>query len=110
MKPFNIAIIGCGTVGGGVAKIIQEINGSLVERSGRAIKVTKVVELNPPAAMERFGLPQNIFCGGGKVLVKEETGKYIEEVLNDSDIDLLVPPTVSTTRSISESFNISKKY
>lgn len=90
MKPFNIAIIGCGTVGGGVAKIIQEINDSLADRSGRIIKVTKVVELDPRAAMERFNLPQNIFCGGGKKLAKEETGKYIEEVLNDSDIDLVV--------------------
>lgn len=90
MNPFNIAIIGCGTVGGGVAKIIQEINGSLVERAGRVLKVTKVVELNPQAAMERFGLPQGIFCGGGKELAKEETGKYIEEILNDDSIDLVV--------------------
>jgi homoserine dehydrogenase len=90
MKPFNIAIIGCGTVGGGVAKIIQEINGNIATRSGRAIKVSKVVELNPSAAMKRFDLPQHIFCGGGKGLTKEETGKYINEILNDPDINLVV--------------------
>lgn len=90
MKPFNIAIIGCGTVGGGVAKIIQEINDSLEERAGREVKVTKIVELNPSAAIERFGLPQDIFCGGGKELAKEDTGKYIDEILNDNSIDLVV--------------------
>lgn len=97
MNPFNIAIIGCGTVGGGVAKIIQEINGSLVERAGRALKVTKVVELNPEAAMARFGLPQDIFCGGGKELNKEETVKYIEEILNDDSIDLVVETVGGTS-------------
>ena len=90
MKSFNIAIFGCGTVGGGVAKIIQEINSSLVERSDKDIKVTKVVELDPGAAAERFGLPLDIFCGGGKELSKEEAGKYISEVLNDPEIDLVV--------------------
>jgi homoserine dehydrogenase len=90
MKPFNIALIGCGTVGGGVAKIIIEINQLLAERAGRTVKINKIVELNPSVAMERFGLPKDIFCGGGKNLTKEETSKYINEILNDPDIDLVV--------------------
>lgn len=97
MNPFNIAIIGCGTVGGGVAKIIKEINGNLEKRAGRQIQVSKIVELNPPAAMERFDLPADIFCGGGRVLAKEETGKYIDEVLNDDSIDLVVETVGGTS-------------
>jgi homoserine dehydrogenase len=90
MKSFNIALIGCGTVGGGVTKIISEISNSLVERAGRPVKIMKIVELNPSVAMTRFGLSKDVFCGGGKDLTKDETGKYINEILNDPDIDLVV--------------------
>ena len=90
MNSFNVAIFGCGTVGGGVAKIIQEINNSLADRAGTEVKVTKIVELNPKAAAERFALPIEIFCGGGSEVSKEDAGKYIQEVLNDPEVDLVV--------------------
>ncbi|MBN2167383.1 MAG: homoserine dehydrogenase [Marinilabiliaceae bacterium] len=90
MKTFNIAIIGCGTVGGGVAQILNEINLSLTEKAGRNIRLKKIIELNPSVAIERFGLDKDLFCGGGKNLTREETNKYIDEVLNDNDIDLVV--------------------
>lgn len=97
MKSFNIAIIGCGTVGGGVAKIINELNSTLSNRAGRKVKVTKIVELNPTIAMERFNLTKEVFCGGGKDLTKEDTGKYIDEILNDSEIDLVIETIGGTT-------------
>jgi homoserine dehydrogenase len=90
MKSFNIALIGCGTVGGGVAKIIAEINKSLAERAGRSVKLLKIVELNPSTAMTRFGLSKDAFCGGGKDLTKDESEKYIHEILQDPTIDLVV--------------------
>jgi homoserine dehydrogenase len=90
MKSFNIALIGCGTVGGGVAKIIAEINNSLAERAGRAVKIKQIVEIFPSIAMKRFGLSKEVFCGGGKDLTKGETENYIHEILNDPDIDLVV--------------------
>jgi homoserine dehydrogenase len=90
MKTFNIAILGCGTVGGGVAKIIQEINSTLAERAGVQIQVKKIVELNPKVAAERFSLPINLFCGNGKELTKEDTTKYIQEIIEDKDIQLVV--------------------
>jgi homoserine dehydrogenase len=90
MKSFNIALIGCGTVGGGVAKIIAEINKSIAERAGRSVKLLKIVELNPSIAMTRFGLSKDAFCGGGKDLTKDESEKYINEILKDPTIDLVV--------------------
>lgn len=90
MKSFNIALIGCGTVGGGVAKIFAEINHSLTERAGRAVKIVKIVELYPAIAIKKFGLSKDVFCGEGKDLTKDETEKYIHDILNDSDIDLVV--------------------
>jgi homoserine dehydrogenase len=90
MKPFNIALIGCGTVGGGVAKIVNEMNSTLSKRSGRLIRIKNIVELNPPIAIERFGLAKDSFCGGGKALTREESHQYIKEILSDTEIDLIV--------------------
>lgn len=90
MKDFNVAILGCGTVGGGVAKILMDLQDELIIRSSRKIKLAKVVELSPKLAMQRFGLPSDIFCGGGRDLSKEEAYNYIKEILTSDDIHLVV--------------------
>lgn len=90
MNPFNIAIIGCGTVGGGTAKIINEINSDLNDRAGRSINLVKIVELNAPVAMDRFNLPATLFCGGGKAITPAEAESYIHEILNNPEIHLVV--------------------
>ncbi len=90
MKSFKIALIGCGTVGGGVVKIISEINSTLNKRSGRGIEISKIVELNPENAINRFQINKNLFCGGGRSISKEEAGSFIDEILNDKDIDLVI--------------------
>lgn len=100
MNPFNIAIIGCGTVGGGAAKIIREISESLNDRAGRQINLSKIVELNPSAAMERFELPANLFCGEGKDLTSQEAGKFIDEILNDPKINLVVETVGGTSNFV----------
>jgi homoserine dehydrogenase len=87
---MNIAIIGCGTVGGGVAKIIAEMNNDLDARSGQPICLKKIVELNPTIAAERFGIDLGLFCGGGKDLTRDEAGAYIREISHANDIDLVV--------------------
>jgi homoserine dehydrogenase len=97
MKSFNIALIGCGTVGGGVVKIVTEINKTLEERAGRPVKVSKIVELDPLTAIKRFGLPKDLFCGGGKELTRKETEVYIDEILKDPKIDLVVETVGGTS-------------
>jgi homoserine dehydrogenase len=90
MKSFNIALIGCGTVGGGVVKILSEINPLLNNRMGRPLNLKKVVELNPTQAIARFGFPKSIFCGGGKTLTELEVQNFVQEIISDPDIDLVV--------------------
>ena len=63
MEQISVAILGCGTVGGGVAKIINEISTDLNQRAGKEIKLKQIVELNPKLAAERFGLPLIKFDG-----------------------------------------------
>ncbi len=90
MNSFNVALIGCGTVGGGVVKILSEMNHTLNERAGRPVRIAKIVELNPESAMQRFGVAKEAFCGGGKKLTVDEANNYIKEILNDRSIDLIV--------------------
>jgi homoserine dehydrogenase len=90
METINIAILGCGTVGGGVAQIVSEMNNELEIRANKKITVKKIVELDPVTASERFSIPMNLFCGNGKVLTSAEANQYIDEIIASDDIDLVV--------------------
>lgn len=90
MNTLNIAILGCGTVGGGVAQIISEINNELSVKANAKIVLRKIVELCPVVASERFKLPLELFCGGGKVLSGAEANQYIQEIISSKEIDLVV--------------------
>jgi homoserine dehydrogenase len=90
MDTLNIAILGCGTVGGGVAQIISEINNELSMRAGTKIVLRKIVELCPAVAARRFNLPLDLFCGGGKDLTVAEANEYIREIISSKEIDLVV--------------------
>jgi homoserine dehydrogenase len=90
MKNFNVAILGCGTVGSGVAKILLDMEGELNNRSQHAIKLKKIVDLFPAKSAQAYNLPVDLFCGGGKDLTKEEASKYTNEIINDKNIDLVV--------------------
>ncbi len=90
MDTLNIAILGCGTVGGGIAKIITEINNELSIRAKTNIVLKNIVELCPEKAAERFNIPLNLFCGGGKDLTGDEANQYIKEIISSKEIDLVV--------------------
>jgi homoserine dehydrogenase len=90
MKSFNVALFGCGTVGGGVVKIIREINDDLKQRAGMPINLSKIVELDPSTASKRFDIPLDLFCGGGNSLNKEQATTYINDIIKSDEIDLIV--------------------
>jgi len=90
MKPFSIAILGCGTVGSGVAKILLDMGEVLSSRASRAIELKQIVDLFPTKNSKKYNIPQNLLCGGGKDLTKEEASKYISEIIDDKEIDLVV--------------------
>lgn len=90
METLNIVILGCGTVGGGVARIITDINNDLTFRAKKKIEIRKIVELNPQNAAERFGLPLDLFCGNGKDLTPDEAQNYIQGIISSKEIDLVV--------------------
>jgi homoserine dehydrogenase len=90
MENFNVAILGCGTVGSGVAKIINDINTELSERSNSKIVLKKIVDLFPKKSASAYNIPLTLFAGGGKDLTKDEASTYINEVISDKDIHLVV--------------------
>ena len=90
METLNIAIFGCGTVGGGVAKIITEINDDLTSRANTKIVLKKIVELCPAKAAERFNLPLSMFCGDGNDLSGIEANQFIQDIISSKEIDLVV--------------------
>ncbi len=90
MKKFSVAILGCGTVGSGVAKILLDMQPMLSARAAHSITVKTIVDLFPAKSARAYNIPLSLFSGGGKDLTKEEASAYITEVINDSEIDLVV--------------------
>ena len=75
MEPYGISLIGCGTVGSGVARLLLEQSARLEARAGRPLVLRKVVVLDP-AKPRDVALPKNL-------LTTDMRG-----VLNDSAIQL----------------------
>jgi homoserine dehydrogenase len=90
MKQLNVAILGCGTVGGGVVRIISEMNSEINTRASKKIILKKIVELNPETASKKYNIDLNLFCGGGKELTSDEASKYISDIIHSEEIDLVV--------------------
>ena len=90
MKDFKIAILGCGTVGGGVARILLDLQSELAGRSSQKILLVKIIELLPKKASDRFGIPMKFFAGGKDKLSISEANRFIDEVIESDNIDLVV--------------------
>jgi homoserine dehydrogenase len=88
--PFRVAILGCGTVGGGVAKILTEQKNALRERVGRDIELTRIVDLFPAQSSHRHGLPRDLYAGKSGELTPEQADAETLRVLEDPAIDLVV--------------------
>jgi homoserine dehydrogenase len=90
MQSFRIAILGCGTVGGGVAKILLERPRELQAKTGVAIELGKILEPFPARSAKQHNLPLSLYYGTGKDLTNEEVQNYLRDILNDQSIDLIV--------------------
>jgi homoserine dehydrogenase len=87
---FRVAILGCGTVGGGVARILLDQADALRGRVGGEIELARIVDLFPGQSSERHGIPRSLYAGEGAELDREQASAEIERVLADPSIDLIV--------------------
>ncbi|MDH3207090.1 MAG: homoserine dehydrogenase [Gemmatimonadota bacterium] len=106
---FRVAILGCGTVGGGVARILLDQQVALHERAGREVELVRIVDLFPKQSAERHGIPRALYAGKGDELSPEQADAEVLGVLEDPDIDLVVetiggsgPSILGTTRGVLE--------
>ena len=74
-EPLNIALIGCGTVGGGVAKLLLEQPDRLAARAGRPLVLRRVV-VRDPAKPRTVPIPRNLLTTD------------LREVLDDPQIEV----------------------
>jgi homoserine dehydrogenase len=88
--PFRVAILGCGTVGGGVARILLEQRDALRERVGREVELARIIDLFPAQSSARHGVPRALYAGSGAELTPAHATAEIERTLADESIDLVV--------------------
>ena len=77
MKKIGVGIIGFGTVGTGVVKILKKNKALLRQRIGADLELKKIVDLD-------------IKTDRGVKLSKDILTKDAESLLNDPDIDIVV--------------------
>ncbi|MDR1617230.1 MAG: homoserine dehydrogenase [Syntrophomonadaceae bacterium] len=74
---INIGLIGCGTVGSGVVKLLQKNSEVIAKRAGCRINIKKIAEIDAEK-ITNLALPEDIVTAD------------INEILNAPDIDIVV--------------------
>lgn len=73
-----VAVLGCGTVGGGIAKILVEDSGFIRKRTDLPVYLKYIVDVNFSHA-RKLGLPENLYEKDlNKVLEDREVGVVVE--------------------------------
>ncbi|MBW2979790.1 homoserine dehydrogenase [Candidatus Woesearchaeota archaeon] len=73
----NIGLIGIGTIGSGVVKILKKNSKTIEKRSGVKLNLKKVCDLNHKAA-KKLGIPSS------------KLTKKVDDVVNDPEIDIVI--------------------
>lgn len=74
---INIGLLGCGTVGSGVVKLLEKNAAAIAQRSGDSIVIRRVLEKDVDKCLE-LGLRQ------------EQIATSFEEIADDPEIDIVV--------------------
>lgn len=83
-KPLNIALLGCGTVGGGVAKLLLEQSERLTARAGRPLALRRVVvrDVHKPRSVN---LPRELFATDWEAVQKDPSIEVAVELVGGTD-------------------------
>ena len=73
MKKLNVAILGCGTVGGGTYDILKKNHNVIYKRTGADVKVTRILDIR-----HRDDIPDELYT------------ENIADILEDPEIDCVV--------------------
>ncbi len=87
---FKIAMLGCGTVGGGVARILLDAAADISTRAGRPIELCQIIVHHPANAIARHGVPLALFPENGRDLTDQDIQAHTKGLLQNPDIELVV--------------------
>lgn len=79
-QPINIGMIGCGTVGGGVASLLRDQAAMYAHTLGRPISLRRILVRDVPAAIKRGDAPEELFTDNPDDLFNDEQISIVIEV------------------------------
>src|SRR5258707_1154749 len=84
-EPLNITLLGCGTVGGGVAKMFLEQRDRVAAKAGRPLNLRHVVvrDLNKPRAVT---LPPNLVTTEISAAIHDPAVQVVVELIGGTDV------------------------
>ena len=84
MEPFGIALIGCGTVGAGVAKLLLEHPERLAARAGRRLELRRIVVRDPGKERDPI-IPKHLFTTDLRHVIEDPGVQVAVEVVGGID-------------------------
>src|SRR3989304_4310223 len=81
MKPFNVGLIGMGTVGTGVAKILLEKDSPLLEKLDCVPVLKGIADSNPDVKSKLNLSPEILFTNDAKVLLNNPDIQVVVELI-----------------------------
>jgi homoserine dehydrogenase len=84
-EPLNLTLLGCGTVGGGVAKLLLEQRELLTTRAGRGLQLRHVV-VRDPAKPRAVPLPREIVSTDIHAAIHDSTVQVVVELIGGTSV------------------------
>ena len=84
MEPLGIALVGCGTVGSGVARLLLEQSDRLATRAGRPLTLRRVV-VRDPSKPRPVALPAPLVTSDFREVLKDKSIQLVVEVVGGVD-------------------------
>jgi homoserine dehydrogenase len=77
---FGVGVIGCGTVGGGVVKLLVDEADNLRRKTGVAVELRKAVDIDP-AKRKATGLPAELLAEDARAVLDDPEIRVVVEVI-----------------------------
>lgn len=77
---INVALLGCGTVGSGVVKLLNKNREAIAKKTGSDIRIVKVLEKDLEKCF-RLGLSENQISGSFKDIINDESIDIVIELI-----------------------------
>src|SRR5947209_12625442 len=84
MEPLNIALLGCGTVGSGVARLLLEQGERLANRAGRPLVLRRIVVRDATRPRPDF-IPQGLFSTDFRSLLDDRKIDVVVELAGGTE-------------------------